>query len=97
MPTTSFREIGRGQIDHAFPAPPQHLKAVVCVPNVAREERGRETHHHVPAHGHDVGLATPRRTDEHDWPGFEIPADLIEREITFPIDAAFQSSLKAAL
>ena len=84
-----IHEIGRGQIDHAFLAPPQHLEAMVCVPDVAREERRRETQHHVPTHGHDVGLSTPRRTHEYDWAGFEIPADLIEWKITFPIGAAF--------
>jgi hypothetical protein len=36
----------------------------------------------------DVGLATPGRTHEYDGAGFEIPTDLIETKITFPLSAA---------
>ena len=88
-------EIGRRQIDHALFASPQHFEAVVCLPDVAREERRRKTQHHVPTHGHDVGLAAPGRTDQYDGAGFEIPADLIERKITFPISAALHRRLRA--
>ena len=32
---------------------------VVFLPDVAAYERGLESHHHVPAHRHDVGRALP--------------------------------------
>ena len=53
------RDVLRRDVDHTLLAPSKHLEAVVFVPDVAAYERGLESHHHVPAHRHDVGRALP--------------------------------------
>ena len=53
------RDVLRRDVDDTLLAPSKHLEAVVFVPDVAAYERGLESHHHVPAHRHDVARALP--------------------------------------
>jgi len=55
-----------------------HFETVVLVPDVAAEQGRREAHHHVPARGHDVRPAFPRRAHQHDRTRFEIAADFVD-------------------
>ena len=64
-------EAGGGDVDRAFLRDPQGLKTVVAVTDDAADERWLKVNHHVPGHGHDVGLVLPRRCEEHNRPRFE--------------------------
>ena len=76
-------DVHGGHVDHALLALADHVEAVVLGPDVAADQRGLELHDHVPAHGHDVGLALPRGAHQHDRTGLEEAADVIGREILF--------------
>src|SRR6516164_6144621 len=67
--------IGR-DVDGALLAGLDQVEAVVLVPNVAADAGGLEVHDRVPAHGHDVGMAPPRRAHQHDRAGLEEATDL---------------------
>ena len=69
-------QIGGWHADHAFLAAADHLEAVVGVGDATGHERWREFQHHVPAHGHDVGVSLPRRAHQPDGTRFQIASDL---------------------
>ena len=83
-PDDDVRELGRRQVDHAFPALADHLEAVVGARNDASDEGRREFHDRVPAHGHDVPPSVVRRRHQHDGTGLQITADLRRREVGLP-------------
>jgi hypothetical protein len=39
---------------------------MISIPEIASEESGREFHHHVPTHGHDIGFPFPGGANQHD-------------------------------
>jgi hypothetical protein len=77
------REIVGRDVDHAFAAFMDHLEAVVLIPDVAADEGGIEAHHHVPAHGHDVGLNAIGGAHENDRAGFKETPERVDRKILF--------------
>ena len=79
MPTTAGKVKGRN-VDHAFLAA-DHARSCGSAPDVAAYQRWLELHDHVPAHGHDVGLAPPGRAHQHDRAWFEKPANIDHGEV----------------
>jgi hypothetical protein len=53
------KKVERRQIDDTLLRASEHVVAVVLVPDVAAEQRGRKSEHHVPTHGHDVRRTFP--------------------------------------
>ena len=75
-PNNFRRKVFGRDVDDAFPALADHVEAVVFAPDVAADEGGLKSHHHVPPHGHDVCLSGPRRADKDDRTRLQKPADL---------------------
>ena len=59
------RQLGRRDVDHAFPGRLQHAEAVVAVADHAAHQRRLEFHHRVPGHGHDVRTAFCGGREQH--------------------------------
>ena len=76
-----IEQLHAGYVDHALATTDGQCMAVVFIPQVGGDQRRRKAHHHVPAHRHQVALALPRGTDQHDRAGFEEAARLLDREI----------------
>ena len=53
--------------------------------DAAADQRRREFHDGMPAHGHDVGLSFPGGTDEDDGAWFEKAADVGDGKIFFGV------------
>lgn len=68
-----FRQLHRGDVDHAFPGRLEAGKRAVPVADHATHERRRELHHQMPRHGHDVRPPGAGGGEQHDRAGFEQP------------------------
>src|SRR6185437_12480435 len=80
-PDHRFRDVDGRNVDHALAALADQIKTVVAGRDEAGDEGRRKFHHHVPAHGHDVGFVLVRGTDEYDRAGLEQAADVVDGEV----------------
>jgi hypothetical protein len=78
-----FRQLHRGDVDHAFPGCLEAGKRIVPVADHAAHERRLELHHQMPRHRHDVRPPGAGRGEQHDRAGFEQPIDFGQGKVGF--------------
>ena len=86
-------QIRRRQINDKLPAFPDQRMTMVLIPDVAANQCGLESEHHVPTKRHDVALRFVRRTDQLDGTRFKEATNLFQREPMFLVLVHFAKSL----
>ena len=78
-------QVSCGNIDHAFPAVPNHREADIVLGDDATDERRGKFDDRMPAHRHDIAFPLPSGTDQDDGSRFEKLPDPGNREVFFGV------------